>query len=101
MNYENNNTINYDERIQNYDIDNEARNFIINRMSNTFKEQFCFYFDYGFNYDRSFIRATEETIAIYNEEQFWLENRINNVLNNNSINDSDKLNMIDNIINNN
>lgn len=86
---------NYNQVISTLNIEEDARNWIIS-LSDTFKQQFIFYYcSVGHTLDKSINRAFAETDAIYIESKY----RIKDILNMN-ISDQEKITHIRNIISN-
>lgn len=83
-------------KINSFDIREDAKKFINTRTNATFQSQFIFYFNLSKDYDRAFIRATEETLSIEREEYYYLQNELLSILNNNEIDNEEKVNQMKN-----
>ena len=82
--------------INTFDIKEDAKKFLNTRTNSTFQSQFIFYFNLSSDFDRAIIRAIEETLAIEREEYYYLRNDLLSVINNNEIDNEEKLNQLKN-----
>lgn len=83
-----------DQIIKNLDIDDNAKEWIL-CMSNGFKLQFLFYYrNLGHTLEKSINRAISEIDEITLEKDY----RINEIINNENINDCEKINLIKELV---
>jgi hypothetical protein len=83
-----------DQIIKSLDIDDKAKKWIL-CMSNGFKLQFLFYYrNLGHSLEKSINRAISEIDEIALEKDY----RINEIINNENINDCEKLDLIKDLI---
>ena len=83
-----------DQIIKNLDIDDNAKEWILS-MSDGFKFQFLVYFiKIGHTLEKSIYRAMSEFDEIALEKDY----RINEIINNENINDCEKINLIKELV---
>jgi len=83
-----------DQIIKSLDIDNDTKEWIL-CMSNGFKLQFLFYYrNLGHSLEKSINRAISEIDEIALEKDY----RINEIINNENINDCEKINLIKELV---
>lgn len=84
----------FTNKINSFDIREDAKKFINTRTNLTFQSQFIFYYNLSNDYDRAFIRATEETLAIEREEEYYTRTNLLSILNDTEIDNEEKINLM-------